>query len=150
STTMRGAAVAIDLSAQMLERARHRVSRLGLRHRALLVRADATRLPLPAASFDAAACFFSLHCIPDQPAVLGELARVLRPGARLGGATICADPPLPWRLLVAGAAGAYADFFVPPKQEQLARWGAEAGFDWHQERAGAILYFTAIRLGGMR
>lgn len=48
-----------------------------------LVRGDGTRLPLRDARFDAAAAVHVFHLIPGWRAVLGELARVLRPGGRL-------------------------------------------------------------------
>lgn len=47
------------------------------------VRADATRLPLAAASVDAALAVHVFHLIPGWRAVLAELARVLRPGGLL-------------------------------------------------------------------
>lgn len=140
-----GRAVAVDLIRPMLERARRRLGRAGLSHRVSLVRADARRLPLADASVDRVACFMGLHCIPDQGAVLYELARVLRPGGRLAGATLCADPPPPWRLAVRLARRVYRDLFTPPAQAELARWGREAGFDWRQDRTGAMLYVTAVR-----
>ncbi len=44
---------------------------------------DATRLPLPAASFDGAVAVHIFHLIPAWQTALREVARVLRPGARL-------------------------------------------------------------------
>lgn len=45
--------------------------------------ADGCSLPLPDASADAAYLVTALGEIPDRPRVLGEVARVLRPGGRL-------------------------------------------------------------------
>ena len=42
---------------------------------------DAAKLPLPSGTFDFAAAFHSLEHVGDPRAVLGEVARVLRPGA---------------------------------------------------------------------
>ncbi|MGE0460112.1 MAG: class I SAM-dependent methyltransferase [Vicinamibacterales bacterium] len=50
---------------------------------------DATALSAPDASFDGAACFTMLHHVPSpdlQDRLLGEVARVLRPGAWFAGA----------------------------------------------------------------
>ncbi len=141
---IRGRVVGLDLSLPMLRRAGRRVSARGLASRVWLVQADATALPLPEAGADRAACFMSLHCIAEQAAVLCELHRVLRPGGVLLGATLCADPPLPWRLPVR-AGRVRAGFFTPPRQADLESWGRAAGFEWRQERHGAMLYFSATR-----
>jgi SAM-dependent methyltransferase len=53
-----------------------------------VITADATRLPLPAGRFSAAACFTMLHHIPArelQDRALAEIVRVLRPGGLLLG-----------------------------------------------------------------
>ncbi|MBX3155170.1 MAG: methyltransferase domain-containing protein [Deltaproteobacteria bacterium] len=42
-------------------------------------------LPFPAASFDAVTFFESVCHVPDKAALFRELARVLKPGGRLGG-----------------------------------------------------------------
>lgn len=44
--------------------------------------ADATALPFPSASFDAAICVLAHTDMPDYAAALSETARVLRPGGR--------------------------------------------------------------------
>jgi SAM-dependent methyltransferase len=49
---------------------------------------DATRMPLPDASFDGAVSFTMLHHVPSaalQDRLLAEVARVLRPGAIFAG-----------------------------------------------------------------
>jgi SAM-dependent methyltransferase len=48
-----------------------------------VVCADAIELPWPAASFDLAVAFMSLHDMPDPASVINETARVLSPGGRL-------------------------------------------------------------------
>lgn len=45
--------------------------------------ANAVELPFPDAAFDFATAFMSLMDIPDQPGVLAEAARVVRPGGFL-------------------------------------------------------------------
>jgi ubiquinone/menaquinone biosynthesis C-methylase UbiE len=69
--------------------------------------ADATKLPFPEASFDAAYLVTVLGEIPDPAAAISELGRVLRPGGRLIVGE-CFDPhfvPLVTLLRYANAAG---------------------------------------------
>jgi ubiquinone/menaquinone biosynthesis C-methylase UbiE len=71
----------IDLSPAMLAIARRRAHELG---RAVDLRCgNAETLPFPDASFDTVVCTFSLCAIPDHKQALGEMVRVLRPGAIL-------------------------------------------------------------------
>jgi demethylmenaquinone methyltransferase/2-methoxy-6-polyprenyl-1,4-benzoquinol methylase len=49
-----------------------------------LVQAEAEKLPFPDASFDALTFTYLLRYVDDPRATLGELARVLRPGGRVG------------------------------------------------------------------
>jgi ubiquinone/menaquinone biosynthesis C-methylase UbiE len=65
----------VDLSPEMLERARAR----GLD----VVLASATRLPFPDASFDVACSFKVLAHIRDVRGALAEMARVVRPGGHV-------------------------------------------------------------------
>jgi len=53
---------------------------------------DAERLPLPDASVDAVVCECAFCTFPDKPTAAAELARVLRPGGRLGLTDVTADP----------------------------------------------------------
>jgi ubiquinone/menaquinone biosynthesis C-methylase UbiE len=71
----------IDLSPAMLAIARRRAHELG---RAVDLRCgNAETLPFSDASFDTVVCTFSLCAIPDYEQALGEMVRVLRPGAML-------------------------------------------------------------------
>ena len=54
---------------------------------------DAIRLPFRDASFDAAAACEMIYYVADQPAMLTEIKRVLRPGGRVFVA--CANPERP-------------------------------------------------------
>lgn len=69
-------AIGVDYAAAMLARA-HR------RSPAPLVRADVLHLPLATASVDGATCGFALRNVTDIQALLGEMARVVRPGGRV-------------------------------------------------------------------
>ena len=76
-----GALVGVDASERMVERATERGATLDCS--ASVLRVDAARLPLRDASVDAACATLSLSAMPDIPAVVDQLARVIRPGGRL-------------------------------------------------------------------
>lgn len=73
-----GRAVGVDQSAVRLDEGRTLAAREGLEIR--FVEGEATRLPLPAASFDFAFSRFLFEYLPDPPRALSELIRVTRPG----------------------------------------------------------------------
>ncbi len=73
----------IDLSADMLARARQRVAALGLTNIEALVEADAEATQFPDASFDIAASMFVASVVPHPRALLAELRRVVRPGGHI-------------------------------------------------------------------
>lgn len=75
------AITAIDLAPRMLERARERARRAGLR--VDLREADVQTLPFPDASFDTVIGTFVFCSVPDPVLGLRELRRVLRPGGQL-------------------------------------------------------------------
>jgi phosphatidylethanolamine/phosphatidyl-N-methylethanolamine N-methyltransferase len=70
----------IDLSPDMLERARARVSDAGLRNVEALVAMDASELSFPADRFDVAMAMFVMTVVPDPARVMAEMRRVVRPG----------------------------------------------------------------------
>lgn len=65
----------VDLSFAMLRKARERAPSV--------VQASALSLPFPDASFDVVVSFKVLAHVPDIPAALAEMARVVRPGGHL-------------------------------------------------------------------
>ncbi|MDJ0850415.1 MAG: ubiquinone/menaquinone biosynthesis methyltransferase [Myxococcota bacterium] len=69
--------VGVDFAGEMLRGAQRR------RVQARLVQGDAARLPLPDESADGALCGFALRNFVSLPEAFAELARVLRPGARV-------------------------------------------------------------------
>ena len=71
--------VALDISPRMLEAARAK----GFPANVEFVEADAARIPLPAASFDLVVCNATFPHFPDKARALAEMARVLKPGAKL-------------------------------------------------------------------
>jgi SAM-dependent methyltransferase len=91
----------VDLSEANVGRARAAVDAAGLAARPVFTTGDAEALPYPDAVFDAVMCECAFCIFPDKPTAARELARVLRPGGRLGIADMVADP----RRLPAGLAG---------------------------------------------
>lgn len=75
--------VGIDISRDMLERARSRVSRRRLANVEQLAEMDAAALGFPDGSFDGIAAMYVMTVVPDPERVMAEFARVLRPGGRL-------------------------------------------------------------------
>jgi ubiquinone/menaquinone biosynthesis C-methylase UbiE len=71
----------IDLSPEMVELARRRISLSG--HHMDLRTGDAQDLAFDDASFDVVVCTYSLCNIPDPALAIAEMRRVLRPGGRL-------------------------------------------------------------------
>ncbi len=77
--------VGVDQSEQMLAGARARLAmRPGLASRVTLVRGEAERLPFADAEFDALTFTYLLRYVDDRAATMGELARVVKPGGRIG------------------------------------------------------------------
>ena len=86
-----GRVVCVDLQPGMLAllRARLREHSVG---NARLIAGDATRLPLANRSVDVAFLVTVLGEVPDRPAALAELRRVLKPGGHLGFLETLGDP----------------------------------------------------------
>ncbi len=75
--------VGVDLSPDMLARARRRVAEEKLDHVEALHEMDAGNLIFPDASFDTAVAMYVITVVPDPDRVLAEMARVVRPGGRV-------------------------------------------------------------------
>lgn len=73
----------IELSDQMLQLARARISTNGLGHRIEVRHGDVQQLDVRDASIDTVLSTYTICTIPDPHAALGEAWRVLRPGGRL-------------------------------------------------------------------
>ena len=70
----------VDLSPDMLKRARQRVAKARARHVEALIEMDATKLAFADASFDVAVAMFVMTVVPEPVKVMEELARVTKPG----------------------------------------------------------------------
>jgi len=72
----------IDLSTSMLEKARERVAREGLKN-VRLIEMDAASLSFPDSSFDIVYAPYLISVVPDPVKVVREMRRVCRPGGRI-------------------------------------------------------------------
>jgi ubiquinone/menaquinone biosynthesis C-methylase UbiE len=87
--------VAVDASPEMLTQARRRPQARDVELRV----ADAAALPFDASTFDTVLCTFTLCCVPDERAVLRELARVVRPDGLVLVADHVESSAAAWRAL---------------------------------------------------
>jgi demethylmenaquinone methyltransferase/2-methoxy-6-polyprenyl-1,4-benzoquinol methylase len=97
--------VGIDQSPEMLSAARGRFAGHHDRDRVELIEGEAEALPFADASFDALTFTYLLRYVDDPRATMRELARVVRPGGRIGSLEFGVPPRLParaaWRLYTA-------------------------------------------------
>ncbi len=75
--------VGIDLSPEMLEKARERVDEEDLGHVTGLHEMDASDLKFADASFDTVVAMFVMTVVPEPEAVMRELSRVTKPGGEV-------------------------------------------------------------------
>jgi ubiquinone/menaquinone biosynthesis C-methylase UbiE len=98
---------------------------------------DATAMPFADGSFDVVLCQQVLHLIPNRPAALGEMLRVLKPGGRLGLSVWQSMEHSPAFLPIAeavtrnlgdGEGGRYGRNFSLADETEVRRLLDEAGF----------------------
>jgi demethylmenaquinone methyltransferase/2-methoxy-6-polyprenyl-1,4-benzoquinol methylase len=152
--------IATDYAARMLEHA----GRRGLG--GSLVRGDAMSLPIRSGAFDAVVCGFALRNFTSLPPAFAEMARVLRPGGRVGllevdrphsaairfGHSLYFDRVVP--LVGSLLADRKAYSYLPESAVYLPPWPilkemlAEAGFtaiEHESAMLGAVQIVTAVR-----
>lgn len=157
-----GRVTGLDFSERMLERARRKSSTVEW------IRGDLLALPFDDASFDAATVGFGVRNVADLERGLGELARVLAPGGRLGILEITQPRgllrpfyklwfdglvPFAGKVLPGGAAYAYLPASVRrfPGPEELAGLLHRSGFDDVRYRllaGGIVALHTGERRDG--
>ena len=108
-----GSALGVDLSADMLEQARRRAEREGLRN-VRFEQADAQIYPFEPGSFDVAISRTGSMFFGDAPAAFSNIAGALREGGRLVLLTWQPLPANEWGSEITGALAAGRDLPAPP------------------------------------
>jgi SAM-dependent methyltransferase len=134
--------VAADLSTEMLARARGRGAALG-RDDIEFLEADIERMPLGDNEFDLCVSFNGLHCLPNPPAAVREIARCVKPGGRLVGDSVVRGAGFRQDLAI-GFLRRAGVFGVGGTIEELRDWLTDAGLRIDRiQRSGALAHFTA-------
>ena len=116
------------------------------------LRADGERLPLASGCLDGITIECAFCTFPDQAAAAAEMARVLRPGGRLGIADVTLEGPLPAELAAAAARAACLGSARPLSGyvETLQRAGlADCQVEEHPEALAELVRGIATRLDGL-
>ncbi|MEJ2890293.1 methyltransferase domain-containing protein [Actinomycetospora aeridis] len=140
-----GFAYGLDMTDEMLDLARGHAADAGVTNVEFL-RGHIEAIPLPDASVDVVISNCVINLSTDKPAVFREIARVVRPGGRLGVADLVADDDADHATVAEAAASVGAITGVLPRAEyvtQLRQAGlAEVAIAVNQEIAGGV--FSAI------
>src|SRR5206468_1778262 len=121
-----GKAIGIDMTPDMIERARRNAARQGVTNIEFHL-ATIDKLPLPDASVDCLISNCVINLAPDKRAVFREMYRVLKPGGRVAVSDIALKKQLPLEIArdVMAYVGCIAGAIHITEYEQ---WLREAGF----------------------
>lgn len=122
-----GRVLCLDLQVEMAAILRGRLREAGAR--AVPLAGDATRLPLAGRAIDKAFLVAVLGEVPDRPAAIAELRRVIKPGGVLGFGETLTDPDYMFR-------------------DQLIDLCVACGLQFLDERPGLLGYTMTFRSPG--
>ncbi|MFW6201770.1 MAG: methyltransferase domain-containing protein [Gemmatimonadota bacterium] len=137
-----GEVIGLDMTDAMREKLRATAEALG-ETRIRLIDANAESIPLPDASVDVVTSNGVINLVPDKPAAVAEIFRVLRPGGRVQIADIVlTEPPSPacrtqpelWAECIVGAT----------TEPEYLEYFREAGFE-DVDRIDSLDYFESSR-----
>ncbi|HXN06460.1 MAG TPA: methyltransferase domain-containing protein [Nitrospiria bacterium] len=111
-----GRVIGQDLADEMLQVARQKAKSLSLSN-ILFQTGDVTALSFEDRSFDAVISRFCLMFLPEIPKAVGEIARVMKPGAYLSAAVWAAPELNPYLRMALDAAKKFTEL-PPPDPEQ--------------------------------
>jgi ubiquinone/menaquinone biosynthesis C-methylase UbiE len=122
-----GKAIGIDMTPEMVERARRNAAAHGLANVHFYL-SPIERMPLPDASVDCLISNCVINLAPDKRAVFREMYRVLKPGGRVAVSDIALKKPLPEEVAsdILAYVGCIAGAVLIDEYE---RWLREAGFE---------------------
>lgn len=106
-----GHVTGVDLAEEMLEVARRKAAKLGLKQ-VTFRQCDVTALPFDSGRFDAVTSRFCLMFLPHLEKTLQEIHRVLKPGGRVSAAVWAAREKNPYITIPMGVFKEY--FSMPP------------------------------------
>ena len=144
-SSSRAIVLGVDISLTMLRRAvRNRDRYRASERRVEFARADARLLPVKSGSVDAVTTHSSLYLMPNQPVVLADIRRVLRPGGVAvyfeprrerptlpGVRTWARSPAYAWTMFLWGVVGRFEGAFREGELTALIR---DAGMSVRQAR----------------
>lgn len=142
-----GSVLGTDISAEMVEAARRLAAERNIRN-ASFERFDAEAMKLEDESFDAAVCALGLMYVPDPVKALGEMYRLLAPGARAAAVVWGARARCGWAEIFPIVDARVASevcplFFQLGTKDSLARCFEQAGFiDVRYERLTVELAYS--------
>lgn len=139
-----GHVIGVDMTTEMLARARNTASQRGLSHYVEFRQGMIEELPVTDASVDVILSNCVINLSPDKKRVFAEAFRVLKPGGRLAVSDIVLSEPLPETLIDVGA-GYAACISGAMLAEDYERAMVDAGFvDIETSRTDAAFLIDGV------
>ena len=131
--------IGVDASPTMVKQATSRNRAACRQGRAILRHGDGIAIPFPDDTADAAICAHTIYFMPDPPATIADIARVLRPGGSLVIACRTSDTPAP--------AWMDPDVYRIPAAAEIIAMVRSAGFTTVEHQSGASSHDIHLFVG---